>query len=192
MDTYDPTELGRLAAKLNAAANEARAISARCRLNGESDVADRHSRRASDAQYFAQVCLYFEGKHKTKAKRGAFQPPTFGQLLDFTRTDETCHGWPEADVQQWYDHFESNGWRVSGVTRMVDWKAAARNGARRCIRKQAKTPADRTDSDPVGWMEFLRTHGAAAAARSREKGPGNYRYAPDWLKDEFRRTRKAK
>lgn len=160
-------------------------------MHGEHDEAERHSKRATEAQYFAQVCFYFEGKHKTKQKRGAFETPTFGQVLDFVRTDDTCRGWPEVDVQSWYDHFNSNGWKVSGVTRMADWKAAARNGARRWHREhdRARLPSDRKDADPDGWQEFLRTHGAAAAARMKAKGPGNYRYAPDWLKDEFRKRK---
>lgn len=35
-----------------------------------------------------------------------------------------------ADVDSWFDHFESNGWRVSGKAAMKDWKAAMRNGKR--------------------------------------------------------------
>lgn len=31
-------------------------------------------------------------------------------------------------VERWHDHFESNGWRVSGKAPMADWKAALRNG----------------------------------------------------------------
>jgi len=30
-----------------------------------------------------------------------------------------------------YDHFESNGWRVSGKAKMKNWRAAARNWNRR-------------------------------------------------------------
>jgi hypothetical protein len=36
-----------------------------------------------------------------------------------------------SDVEAWFDHFESNGWRVSGKTVMKDWRAALRNGNRR-------------------------------------------------------------
>lgn len=40
-------------------------------------------------------------------------------------------GMTQADVEAWFDHFESNGWRVSGKTPMKDWQAALRNGNRR-------------------------------------------------------------
>lgn len=40
-------------------------------------------------------------------------------------------GMSEADVQAWFDHFESNGWKISGKAPMRDWRAALRNGSRR-------------------------------------------------------------
>ncbi|MDZ4685016.1 MAG: hypothetical protein SH850_07990 [Planctomycetaceae bacterium] len=33
------------------------------------------------------------------------------------------------DPQRFVDHFTSNGWKVSGKTKMVDWQAAVRNWA---------------------------------------------------------------
>lgn len=38
---------------------------------------------------------------------------------------------PQSDVESWYDHFESNGWKVGGKAPMKDWKAALRNAKRR-------------------------------------------------------------
>jgi hypothetical protein len=40
-------------------------------------------------------------------------------------------GMSQAEVESWFDHFESNGWKVGGRTPMKDWKAAMRNGQRR-------------------------------------------------------------
>jgi hypothetical protein len=34
-------------------------------------------------------------------------------------------------VESWFDHFESNGWKVSGRAPMKDWRAALRNAQRR-------------------------------------------------------------
>jgi hypothetical protein len=42
-------------------------------------------------------------------------------------------GMKKDEVSAWYDHFESNGWRVSGKTPMKDWQAALRNGKRYAI-----------------------------------------------------------
>jgi len=49
-----------------------------------------------------------------------------------TREEAIAYGqeisMPEQAVNEWYDHFESNGWKVSGKAPMRDWKAAMRNG----------------------------------------------------------------
>ena len=34
-------------------------------------------------------------------------------------------------AEQFYNHFESNGWLVGGKAKMKDWKAAARNWIKR-------------------------------------------------------------
>ena len=34
---------------------------------------------------------------------------------------------PEIEAQKYYNHFQSNGWLVSGKSKMKNWKAAARN-----------------------------------------------------------------
>jgi hypothetical protein len=34
------------------------------------------------------------------------------------------------EAERFYDHFTSNGWKVSGRAAMKDWKAAARNWIR--------------------------------------------------------------
>jgi len=47
-------------------------------------------------------------------------------------------GMGKADVDAWFDHFEANGWKVSGKAPMKDWQAALRNGNRR---KAEFTPA---------------------------------------------------
>lgn len=47
-------------------------------------------------------------------------------------------GMGKADVNAWFDHFEANGWKVSGRAPMKDWQAALRNGNRR---KSDFTPA---------------------------------------------------
>lgn len=49
--------------------------------------------------------------------------------------EEVRRYWNEAalagDPSSFFDHFESNGWKVGGKAAMKDWKAAARNWSRR-------------------------------------------------------------
>lgn len=45
-----------------------------------------------------------------------------------------------ADAAAFVDHYASNGWRVSGNTQMVDWRAACRNWMRRRPQFQTARP----------------------------------------------------
>ncbi|MDX2361583.1 MAG: transcriptional regulator [Crocinitomicaceae bacterium] len=43
------------------------------------------------------------------------------------------------EAEQFYDHFESNGWLVAGKAKMKDWKAAARNWIKRSAKFSQRT-----------------------------------------------------
>lgn len=64
---------------------------------------------------------------RRKEKKGKKESaPTLPEVVEYWRA-QSLKGDPEA----FFDHFESNGWRVSGRTPMKDWRAAARNWSRR-------------------------------------------------------------
>lgn len=74
-----------------------------------------------------------EDKEKDKEKEGAgkmkkrqFAPPTLEEAKAYGLEIEMLG----QDVEGWFDHFSSNGWKVGGKTLMVDWKSALRNGKR--------------------------------------------------------------
>lgn len=50
-------------------------------------------------------------------------PSTINDVLAFFRENN----YPELEAQKFYNHFESNGWKVGGKSPMKNWKAAARN-----------------------------------------------------------------
>lgn len=54
-----------------------------------------------------------------------FTPPTLEEVREYCLEARLC-----MDSDKFYDHFASNGWKVSGKAPMKDWKAAARNWAR--------------------------------------------------------------
>ena len=54
-----------------------------------------------------------------------FTKPAIEEVLDYADKNDL-----KMDCQEFYDHYESNGWRV-GNNPMKDWKASARNWARR-------------------------------------------------------------
>ena len=55
------------------------------------------------------------------------------------------HG-TDTDAESFYDHFEANGWQVSGKSPMKNWQAAARNWIRRKseFNKPVNTPSHET------------------------------------------------
>ena len=69
-------------------------------------------------------------------------------------------GWNAGDAEKAFDYYEANGWKVGGRTAVVDWKACARNCARRSdsndIRpktqtKPAKASCDSPRPDPIDY-----------------------------------------
>ncbi len=51
-------------------------------------------------------------------------------------------GLPVKEAEKFFDHYTSNGWKVSGKAPMKDWRASLRNWKR-----NARSPADTSDHD---------------------------------------------
>lgn len=50
-------------------------------------------------------------------------PPILDEVLTFFKSET----YPELEAWKFFNHFESNGWKVGGKTPMQNWHAAARN-----------------------------------------------------------------
>ena len=61
------------------------------------------------------------GEQSVFKKPGIEESKAYGEEIGLTAKE----------VESWYDHFQSNGWKVGGRTKMLDWKAALRNARRR-------------------------------------------------------------
>ena len=61
----------------------------------------------------------------TEAKQTGFRKPTLQQAVEHHRL--FGHHF---DLDQWYDHYESNGWKVGGAP-MKDWQASMRTWERK-------------------------------------------------------------
>lgn len=59
--------------------------------------------------------------------RKKFQKPNVEQVRQLAESNSL----PIGEAEQFWDHFESNGWRVGGRAPMKDWQAAFRNWCRR-------------------------------------------------------------
>ena len=66
---------------------------------------------------------YINKTNNINLGKGAFAPPTQEEVLNFfiEKKEEAI------EAEKFYNHFESNGWKVGGKTKMKDWQASARN-----------------------------------------------------------------
>lgn len=59
-------------------------------------------------------------KQKTQKR---FSPPTLDEIIEFFKEKNAS----TENAEKFFNHFESNGWKVGGKTKMKNWQAAARN-----------------------------------------------------------------
>lgn len=179
---YQIDELDKLAARLELASEIADAASKSHAEHGENDQATQQQNRADSGRHYVKVCRYFAERLRERQRSKEWKPPTYGEVLAFVVSDRTLpemSKWPHADIRGWYDHFESNGWLVSGKTKMKNWQAACRNGFRFWQKEQVKKRGVANapkNGDPEAWGEFLKS-----LPRPYEQ----FRYAQEFLKADF-------
>jgi hypothetical protein len=59
----------------------------------------------------------------TKKQETNFTRPGIDEVISFFKSEN----FSELDAKKFFNHFESNGWKVGGKTPMKNWNAAARN-----------------------------------------------------------------
>lgn len=69
----------------------------------------------------------------TTTKRKRFEKPTLSQITQYCLERNNC-----VNAEQFYDYYESNGWKV-GKNAMKDWKAAVRTWEKNNYNKPAKS-----------------------------------------------------
>ncbi|OWP65073.1 hypothetical protein CDA63_01585 [Hymenobacter amundsenii] len=93
-------------------------------------------------------------------KKGPNAPPTLAKVQAYAAEQHPASADAQTEAAAFFDHFQSNGWRVSGKTPMADWQAAFRSWMRRRPQFQiagtnSATPARaRTapkPADPTRW-----------------------------------------
>ena len=72
-------------------------------------------------------------KPKKKAKR--FVKPTIEEIKEYCKERKNT-----VNAEQFYDHYESNGWLVGGKTKMKDWKASVRTWERNNFNNKQEKP----------------------------------------------------
>lgn len=145
---------------------------------GDKENVNRQADRAIKLGRYVDTCREAARRLRVRASRKQFTPPTLDDVLNLAREV----GWPTADAEEWYDHFQSNGWKVSGKTVMSDWRAAARNGFRRWQRNNTQRKVTKENIDPPRWRYFL----------DQCKLPRQFHaHALQHIKDEFQKWLKA-
>ncbi|QIX62719.1 DUF1376 domain-containing protein [Hymenobacter sp. BT18] len=74
-------------------------------------------------------------------------PPALAAVQDYAAAQHPASPGAGEEAAAFFDHFQSNGWRVGGKTPMVDWRAAFRNWMRRRAHFQA--PAGTAPATPT-------------------------------------------
>lgn len=181
-------ELLRLSTVLKSKAETAEALAAEALLANERSEEKRQQNRAANATRFAEVCTaaarMLESPRKPVVPRQrAAKPESLNEVIEWSKTN--LQGWPESDIREWYNHFESNGWLVSGKTPMQDWKAAAANGFARWkkLNPQRASRVQPDEDETLLWLEFLKSKGLPIRPMSS---------APSYMQDDFRTWLKSR
>lgn len=184
----DTNDLLRLAKILETKAKTADAKAHEHAQAREMAESDKESRRAESGRYFAEVCKEAHRRLTVRAKRQTFTPPSWEDVLEYTTARHPQ--WPREDVLRWFNHFESNGWKVSGKAQMVNWQRGCDNGFSNWIEKHPEVKRQagpvknpRTAPDPDGWPEFLKSLGRAYK---------EYRFEQEWVRTDFNSSRRRK
>ncbi len=67
--------------------------------------------------------LYINNTNNINLGKSAFAPPALEDVLNFFKEKKE----EAIEAEKFFNHFQSNGWRVGGKARMKDWQASAKN-----------------------------------------------------------------
>lgn len=81
-------------------------------------------------------------------REGRFAPPTLEEVRDYVHETGL-----QMDPDAFFDHFKSNGWKVGGKAAMKDWRATARNWARR---EKTFHPENKKDERRIDYDAAIR------------------------------------
>ncbi|MBR4552866.1 MAG: hypothetical protein IKO20_04000 [Bacteroidaceae bacterium] len=113
------------------------------RNNTEQSVTKRNNTEQPTNNYIINnEIINSKEKENIKEKEKRFKPPTLDEVQAYCEENSII-----MDAAAFYDHYTSNGWKVSGRAAMKDWKAAARNWARRENQYKQNNGTNNTDTD---------------------------------------------
>jgi hypothetical protein len=99
----------------------------------EREVADA----TAPAPLIEQKVKEKAAKKPADARKKSAGPPTLAEVQEYAAAQHPNSADAQTEAVAFCDHYESNGWRVSGKTPMANWRAAFRNWMRRRAQFQA-------------------------------------------------------
>lgn len=114
----------------------------------ENNKENNHTQYSKNISCDTRACPRARAQENKK-----FQKPTPQEIENYANEK----GLDPSEADAFYDHFQSNGWKVSGKSPMKDWRAAYRNWLRSPYRNNTvKTKAAINYSAPDEGEERLR------------------------------------
>jgi hypothetical protein len=92
-------------------------------LNSENIKTEDPMERISKRKKVAPKKVEGIDRNPAKSGKNQFQKPILDEVIAFFKAE----GYPEVEASKFFNHFESNGWKVGGKSPMKNWQAAARN-----------------------------------------------------------------
>lgn len=130
-----------------------------------------------------------QGEVAKPRKSGPVIPESIEVAIEYGKTIDLA----EEDCRDWWDHFKSNGWKVSGRATMRDWEASMRRWKRENLKRaqaeQSKSPAKRdAPTAPVQNVDYvLRDLGDGVRPFDIED-PSKPFDAPEWFRQRGIKT----
>lgn len=95
--------------------------------NAVSEIARSDSAKSHDVQ---QITTRDKERRSPKNK---FEKPNVVEIGEYMKSlkPNSRTSWAMSEADKFFDHFESNGWKIGGKAPMKDWKAATRNWVKR-------------------------------------------------------------
>ena len=107
-----------------------------------SSIEEREAADATAPAPFVEKVVKEESAKKStdERKKGPAAPPTLAEVQAYAADQHPANPDAQIEAAAFCDHYESNGWRVSGKTPMVNWRAAFRGWMHRRSQFQAAGP----------------------------------------------------
>jgi hypothetical protein len=94
-----------------------------CMEQAQNEITIFNSEKKNSENSSTDIQPEQERKKVAQKKETFFVRPTLDEVIVFFNSEN----FPEIEARKFFNHFESNGWKVGGKTPMKNWQAAARN-----------------------------------------------------------------